>query len=268
MAEFADPKVYLIADTVVNEYDVKRFLGSIGATSWESDAESDADYLTEIAGRLCYASWEPGINPNVTRVRQGNKNYVDNILKSRHGSVLEHSSCTFLFQNVSRVFTAELCRHRAGCAISEASLRYIRLDQLKAFQSETFDDGIFNDETGEANVPTKAEYFLEKLRIMEEWQVEMAEYFNLDNKSFEEKKIITSAMRRIAPLGLATNILWTANMRTLRYTLELRTSRHAEEEIRHVFLEVGRILTVKYPNIFGDFTLNEHDEWTTPNSKI
>ena len=268
MAEFVEPRVYLFAWTRIDEFAVQEYLQSIGVYSWSTDAESDAEYLIEVGGRLCYASWEPGINKNVTRVRQGNKNYIENIIKSKHGSVLEHATCSFLFQNVSRVFTAELNRHRAGCAISEASLRYVRLDDLEAFHSEVFEDRIINEKTSEANVPTMAEYFLEKMEILESWQKEMTNKFDLNNRSFEDKKIITSAMRRLAPLGLATNIMWTANMRALRHILELRTSIHSEEEIRFVFDKVGYILQEKYPIIFGDFVRNENGEWQTPNSKI
>jgi hypothetical protein len=40
---------------------------------------------------LCYRSWEPGLNPNVTKIRRDRKAYFDNILKSGHGSILEHA---------------------------------------------------------------------------------------------------------------------------------------------------------------------------------
>ena len=62
-------------------------------------------------------------------------------------------------------------------------------------------------------------------------------------------------MRRIAPDGLATTIGWSANPRTLRWVLEMRTAPEAEEEIRLVFGKVGEILVARYPNLFGDFTV-------------
>ena len=39
-------------------------------------------------------SFEAGLNPNVTRVRKDITAFIDNILKARHGSVLEHSTYT------------------------------------------------------------------------------------------------------------------------------------------------------------------------------
>ncbi|KKK63349.1 hypothetical protein LCGC14_2995190, partial [marine sediment metagenome] len=70
------------------------------------------------------------INRNLTRVREGNQPHIKNILDSGHGSVLEHASATFAFRNVSRVFTHEIVRHRAGWAFSQESLRYVRADEL------------------------------------------------------------------------------------------------------------------------------------------
>ena len=44
--------------------------------------------------------------------------------------MLEHANYTFAFRDVSRVFTHELVRHRAGSAFSQESLRYVRLSEL------------------------------------------------------------------------------------------------------------------------------------------
>ena len=49
-----------------------------------------------------------------------------------------------------------------------------------------------------------------------------------------------------------TNIGWSANLRTLRHIIPLRTHKSAEEEIRMVFRTVGFICKEKYPNVFFD----------------
>ena len=41
---------------------------------------------------------------------------------------------------------------------------------------------------------------------------------------FHVKKEVTSALRRLAPIGLSTDIIWTANARTLRHVIEMRTA--------------------------------------------
>ncbi len=62
------------------------------------------ELLVEFGGRACYRSWEPGLNPNVSKVRTDQREYFANILRSAHGSVLEHANYSFAIRNVSRVF--------------------------------------------------------------------------------------------------------------------------------------------------------------------
>jgi len=256
-----EPKVFLIAETHIADGagSLRDYLTAIRAHDWMSDAESDAEWLVEIAGRLCYRSWKPGMNANVTKVREGNRGYLGNVIAQRHGSVFEHASVSFIFHDVSRVFTHELVRHRVGVGISQESLRYVRLTDIPFWMPRAFRDDAEVTERGAALV-----------RAMEEFQRHLADRFKLDDPAadFPMKKFITSAMRRFAPLGLATSILWTSNMRTLRHVIEQRTAAGAEEEIRLVFDEVASIVTTRYPAIFQDFTRSEAGEWLPAASKI
>jgi thymidylate synthase (FAD) len=99
------------------------------------------------------------------------------------------------------------------------------------------------------------EVFVKTFSQLEELQRLMAEHYELDEdgKAFSKKKEITSAMRRIAPIGVATSVGWSANIRTLRHVIEARTEPSAEEEIRLVFGKVGEILMEKYQVLFGDY---------------
>jgi thymidylate synthase ThyX len=60
-------------------------------------------------------------------------------------------------------------------------------------------------------------------------------------------KEVTSALRRLAPLGLSTDIIWSANVRTLRHVIEMRTAEGAEEELRSVFDQVARVMLREAP---------------------
>ena len=126
------PQVFLIARPALDLDGLRGYLEAVGGASWldRRAGANPAQTLVEFAGRACYRSWEPGLNPNVTRVREDQGEYLDNVLASGHGSVLEHASYTFAFRDVSRVFTHELVRHRAGSAFSQESLRYVRLDEI------------------------------------------------------------------------------------------------------------------------------------------
>ena len=242
---FVEPKVFAIGETVSIPEGILALLAELGVPGWHTDAPTHAEGLIETYGRLCYRSFAPGLNPNVSRVREGNKEYLSNIIQHKHGSVFEHTTVNFVFLGVSRVFTHELVRHRVGTAISQESLRFVRLTDLDFYIPEEVRSN-----------PRALEIFEEAIQAGEKWQKELAVVFGLDDKgtNFEVKKRLTSAMRRIAPEGLATIIGWTGNFRTLRYVIETRTDPAAEPEIRFVFGEVAKFLIKRYPNAFGDFT--------------
>lgn len=257
-----EPKVFLIGETRIVEEGLKAFLEHIGVPDWTSDAPTDAERLIEVYGRLCYRSFEPGMNPNVTRIRKENSAYLGNILQVKHGSVIEHPVMNFIFADVARVFTHELVRHRPGVAISQESLRFVRLEDLGQWLPTV----IREDDRA-------VEIFARTFEELERLQQELAAHFRLDDEGvpFHRKKVVTSAMRRIAPLGLATSIGWSANPRTIRWVLEARTDPSAEEEIRLVFGKVGAVVIERYPNLFGDFSTEMVDglPWYKPKySKI
>jgi thymidylate synthase (FAD) len=239
---------------------IHAYLERVGGVGWADRAQdqalSDGEFLSEFAGRLCYRSWEPGLNPNVRRIRKESRAYFENLLSSRHGSVFEHAQYSFVFHHVSRVFTHELVRHRAGVAVSQESLRYVRLASL------TF------------RIPPAAEplrhEIIEMVERLEDFQVAAAERLRLDDEGvpFEARKEATSALRRLAPMGLATEILWSANIRTLRHVIEMRTAPGAEEEMRLVFGLVAESMLQECPMLFADFTRDDTGTWRPEHSKI
>lgn len=225
---------------------------------------SDGERLIEYAGRMCYRSFDVAANANLTRVREGNKEYIANILKSRHGSVLEHVNVSFLFHDVSRVFTHELVRHRAGCAYSQESLRFVRLTEIGHYVPSELE----SLRVGEDAKPL-GDYIGEKMEAMEDWQAEL--YASIDDDeglTFNEKKKLSSTFRRIGPMGVCTNILMTANLRAVRHLISLRTSAGAEAEIRDAFSQVAIEMQCLYPNVFQDMSENDAGEWVFEFDKI
>lgn len=277
MVEFVKPKAILVAQTKVLDVGMDEFKEHLGCPEWETDgfAEGTADELSEIGGRLCYKSFEPGMNPNVTKVREGNKNYIGNILKHQHGSVVEHGTATFMFMDVTRVFTHEIVRHRVGTAFSQESLRYVRLDNLKAYYPDAFIDDVSDiaEALGYEEWEDHAKEFLREemtaaFTEAEERQKRIAEKLGLDQiKNFNIKKRITSSMRRMAPIGLCTNIMVTANHRTWRNIIEQRCNPHAEEEINTVIRSVALQLKEVCPSTYQDMVITE-DTINFENRKI
>jgi thymidylate synthase (FAD) len=296
---------FRIGKTQVDEKEVQRWLDFVGVTdpvAFLADAleqgVTNPALNIALAGKRCYKSFEAGLNPNVTRIRERYAAYFDNILASGHGSVLEHSVYTYAIENVSRVFTAEMNRHRAGWAISEGSLRFIRFgENIPYWQPDSISgpdvlgentvreikevhhsivanrvagDLIHLESLDHKKHATRlvlAEAFGEQqdsYRLLETiWADELA-----PTSTFQGKKEITSMMRRIVGLGVATGGVWTGNVRALRHVITMRASPQAEEEMLHVWSRIAADLAKREPMLFGDFTQTDGGYWVPKYVKV
>jgi thymidylate synthase (FAD) len=257
------PAVFLIARPSIDLDGIRGYLNDVGGESWlqrrldeAGERPNGGELIVEFGGRACYRSWEPGLNPNVSKVRTDQREYFANILRSGHGSVLEHANYSFALRNVSRVMTHELVRHRAGSAFSQESLRYVRLTDI-GFR------------VAPALEPLR-ERVLSIVEQLEEFQVSAAKELGIDGDGvpFHLKKEVTSALRRLAPIGLSTDIIWTANVRTLRHVIEMRTAEGAEEELRLVFDKVARVMQAEAPALFQDFARQDDGAWVPEFRKV
>lgn len=247
-----EPQVIKIAETTLSFDGVRQMSEFYGAQEWLKRSRelqpNDSEFLIELAGRACYKSFGPGLNPNVTKVRGNPRDYITNVLEKADGSILEHASVTFAFLNVSRIFTHELVRHRAGTAISQESLRYVRPREIDIWVPP--------------DIEPASKEFEEAIDEIAKRYRSLEERFDWEKMSFEQKKRVTSALRRILPDGIATNVIWTANHRTLRWVIEMRTDPGAEIEIRKVFGKVAEICIKDYPLLYADFTRKELPDGT------
>jgi thymidylate synthase (FAD) len=240
------PIVIKIGETKADPIAMAEVLRHLGVSedyaSWFlSTRAADAQGLIEFAGRMCYESYQPHLNPNVTKIREDPAAYYRNILLRGDGSILEQSHLVFALLQISRVCSHEIVRHRVGTSISQESLRYVRPRELRFWIPEELNDA-------------------QKKAMTEAVEQVEAAYRNLEKSvpwdalAMDEKKRLTSALRRILPDGIATNMIWGANHRTLRWVIEMRTDPAAEVEIRMVFNQVAEICKRDYPLIYGDFT--------------
>ncbi len=257
---FDEISVRVLSKTVVDREAVRDWLDEMGVSEdFEIPSEeivSDPALLVALAAKQCYMAFEPGLNPNVTKVRKDMLEYLDNVLKQRHGSVLEHAVFSFGINGCSRVFTGEMNRHRAGVGISERSMRYIRYTDIKFWMPECFRE----EPDDSPAISEKKRLSRERLTFEFGSQEKMMAFFanvwedELSPEStFHHKKVLTSAFRRGIGMGIATGGIWSLNMRALRHVIALRTDAGAEEEIVHVFKKIGRIMMAEVPELFGDF---------------
>ena len=252
-------EIFNIGRTTVDREEVKRWMDHVGATEYEiPDAQtvSNPALLIALAAKRCYMSFEAGLNPNVTKVRKDMVAYFDNILSSGHGSVLEHCVYNFAIEGVSRVFTAEMNRHRAGWAISEGSLRYIRFDKdIPWWLPTSLQTNEADDQDLAFRKRRSVEVFRRAFSNQEMCYAELLQIWDMEfgHHNFHYKKVVTSCLRRIVGLGVATGGVWSGNMRAIRHVIAMRASEAAEEEIFHVFCRIAKIMIEKEPLIFGDF---------------
>lgn len=285
-----EPKVYLIAKTRVEGSEAQKWVSDLGAPQFPVfDGSTCGEKLVQLCGKRCYMSFVAGLNPNVQRVRDDMKEFIDNILKVGHGSVLEHVSFSFALENVSRVFTGEMNRHRAGMAISEGSMRFIRFDDIPyweptSIQRVNFDgidipghlkDAMEYDAAAHDVLERKKErtrkVFADAFRsaegyykiLMDIWKEELS-----PDSKFKDKKNVTSMMRRIIPMGVASGGVWTGNLRALRHIFTMRCDAAAEEEILLVASMMLEKMREVEPLFFGDFERNIDGYWRPKYTKV
>ena len=207
---------------------------------------SDGERLAEFAGRLCYMSQA---NPAKRETRE----YLDNIKKQGHGSVLEHATYSLLLEGVSRSLTHELVRHRAGFAYSQLSQRYV--DESQA--DFVVPPAIAGDEKLEAMWKTQVE---EAQRTYVTLVEHLMERYGWVADKVHRRKMAREAARAVLPNATETKIVVTGNARAWRTMLELRSSEGAEMEIRRMAVAVLRVLQCEAPGFFSDFEIYVADD--------
>jgi thymidylate synthase (FAD) len=202
---------------------------------------TDGERLAEFAGRLCYMSQR---NP----ANRTTHDYLENIKRQGHGSVLEHATYSVLIEGVSRSLTHELVRHRAGWAYSQLSQRYV--DESVA--DFVMPPAIIGDETLERA-------WREQVESAQRTYVSLVEdlmqrYAWVADK-VHRRKMAREAARAVLPNAAETKIVATGNVRAWRTMLELRASEGAEQEIRRFAIAALKLMQAEAPAIFSDFEI-------------
>jgi thymidylate synthase (FAD) len=212
---------------------------------WMGDS-TDGERLAEFAGRLCYMSQH---NP----AKRPTREYLENIKKQGHGSVLEHANYSILLEGVSRSLTHELVRHRAGFAYSQLSQRYV--DESQA--SFVIPPAIVGDETLDGAWRTQVEAAQTAYVAL---VAALMERYGWVADKVHRRKMAREAARAVLPNATETKIVVTANARAWRTMLELRSSEGAELEIRRMAVAALRLLQCEAPGFFSDFEIYVADD--------
>jgi thymidylate synthase (FAD) len=175
----------------------------------------------ELIGRVCYKSED-----KITA--ESSKQFVANLIKNGHESVLEHINLTIRFK-ISRGESHELVRHRLA-SFSQSSTRYCNYHNkdIQFIKPQNLNDN---------TLPI--------------WNTSMLNAEHQYNLMIEYGATPQNA-RSVLPNSLMAEIVVTANLREWRHILRLRTSKKAHPDMRFIMLKLLTELKIQLPAIFGD----------------
>ena len=213
---------------------------------------TDPDRLTQMAGQFCYLAFGKKRTP-----LSENEHYVRHILESGHGSVLEHSNFTVLFLGIDRATTHELVRHRAGCAYSQVSQRFVGPEMLRFVMP--WEDRLTSELTGpfHEDIDHNRWQFARRIEQLKEVTPQREGEGNTD-----WRKRIQSSARSVLGNYVEAGIIFTGNARAWRHIFSMRGSKFADVRIRRPFVEAFKIIAPVAPALFQDFELTSMPDGT------
>jgi thymidylate synthase (FAD) len=213
--------------------------------------------LLEIAGRNCYKSEDKITEDSAPK-------FAKMIKERKHGAILEFSNLTVRFIT-NRSVTHEMVRHRIGMSYAQESTRYVRYNgemefirpvwleneikevpviidyeegkKLKQSHNGSFKCGNLEVTTGELWC------WLSVLRQCEN------QYKNLLDQGWRPEQA-----REVLPNSTKTEIIVKGNFRSWLHFFNLRCSKKAHPQIRHLAIGLLQELEEKVPVIFNDLS--------------
>lgn len=262
MKIWKEPRCTLLAKTHVVRQGLEDFLKFHDSSlPDESMSALNTDLLPEVAGRICYMSFGDKAG------RKGPE-YLGHILSVGHGSVLEHTNLTVILEGISRSLSHELVRHRAGCAYSQLSQRYVDTEDMGLVIHPAI--------VGDAELETRAEidfaYCLEQYEkvvnvLMEKYKANAKDIAadqdipgHLEMHPEEIVKATRTARRKMAreaarewlPNMTETKIVTTMNVRAWRHFFSMRGAPVADRQIRRCAVLIFSVLQPQAPWCFQD----------------
>jgi thymidylate synthase (FAD) len=214
------------------------------------DKGSELARLIECAGRTCYDSYGQG---------RPSAEYHGHIKEVGHGSVTEHAVINFYLDNISRGCTHELVRHRAGCAISQRSTRYVDESGSPWILHPLLEKYLLPDGTpgqtpqmdlhgdiGDAITNAKHAYD-SIVHALQDYLIRNG----IDK--FTARKQARGAARGLLGNALCTSMVWSANIRALRTVIEQRANPAADAEIRVLANRLYEEASKVCPEYFSDY---------------
>jgi thymidylate synthase (FAD) len=240
-------KVYVLArpefGTAYQDF-LQEFLPADQQQWRERDDATAAERLVEFAGRVCYMSFGSRQSPGT------NAEYIRKLIHNGHESVLEHASWTVLVSGVSRAFTHQLVRHRAGFSFSQLSQQYHDESEARFVRPAGLDQDpelakVWDQAMSEAQHTYRR--ILTGLTAPTERPLSAARR--------EKLRAMRSTARSVLPNATETVIAVTANARAFRNLLKSRGNIVGDAEMRCFSAALLEALRPEAPSLFFDFSI-------------
>ena len=256
------PGVVLVAKPNVDIEGLRPFLEGYGPElNFGQYLEDPTDLppgakLLKTAGQTCYSSFGPKRTYNENAQR-----YFDNLSSSGHGSVFEHAVFSFFIYGVSRAITHEVVRHRAGTAFSQLSQRFVSGKVLRFVERPEYQDVPVLHKRFEQRIDFLAREYDEVADELVELQSQGDPNLTAEMRT-DMRKRVQQAARSVLPNEAETTMVLSANVRSWRHMIEMRTDQHAEREIRDLYFRVFLILRLIEPMLFEDYIIESFPDGT------
>jgi len=223
--------------------------------SMSSLGDSDSEWITEFAGRMCYQSWP---KKDGTIRGRSHADHIKHLIEVKHGACIEHATFNFAIWGVSRSLTHELVRHRLA-SYSQLSQRYV----------DSSDVGIVVPPAIQELKETDIDAYnmwVENCRMAivayDDLTKKLTEMYKDIDSGLERRKKARQAARSVLPNATETKIVVTMNARALRHLVELRANPAADVEIRALAVKICRIIQDKAPLFAHGLNIEKLDDNT------
>jgi len=190
--------------------------------------------LIYTACRTCYSELPPdeiferAVEGRIEPDRQ--RELIERVIESGHGSTIEHVVFTFAITGVSRALSHQLVRHRAGVSFDQQSQRYVSYKKGASTMTP----------------PTIAA----DSELRDRYQAQVESALQLYSEMVEAG-IPSEDARFVFPNATRTNLVMTVNLRELIHISGLRLCTMAQWEIRRLFRQIRHEVFAVSPFLGG-----------------
>lgn len=215
--------------------------------------DGPGENIIATAGKVCYDSYGRDGNPVAQHIRT--------LVNSGHHSVIEHVHVGVFIEGISRGCSHEIVRHRMF-NYSQRSTRYTAEGDAAIVL-----DPYYADLYARADKSNNERFLVDEfVKACEEaigvYAVQVGRLYDLNPNNLQGRdlrKWCRGKARQLLPHALETRLVMTGNLRAWHHFFIMRSSRHAEAEIRRLAAAVWAVIEPLAPVVFEHLSTSDVD---------